>query len=222
MSGKPNRDLRELTETRLLEKYSATIEQTARTLIDCAPTYVDLEDLVQAGALGLLKAFRRTRAYQKNDDYLRTCIWGSLFDEVRRTAAVPREHLTRAHRASGKDRGPDGAPDDEQRLRTQRAVATAELVARGQSSSQDAEANESGFGTHDQAELAEARQLWALAEKAMNRLPQSERSVLLLYYLRGATMHEIGEVLGVSESRASQLHHIALARLKVRMRRFAS
>jgi RNA polymerase sigma factor for flagellar operon FliA len=183
---------RESPETRLLEKFGATIEQTARTLIDYAPTYVDLEDLVQAGTLGLLKAFRRARVRGTGDDeenYLRTRIWGSLFDEVRRTGAVPRELLTRQRRESGENR----EPAKERRLEAQ-----------------------------DQAELAQVRQLWTLAQKAINRLPQSERSVLLLFYLRGATMHEIGEVLGVSESRASQLHHAALARLRVRMRRFAS
>lgn len=190
MSSGRDRDVREResTETRLLEKYGAAIEQTARTLIDYAPTYVDLEDLLQAGALALLKASRRARVRRAGDDeenYLRTRIWGSLFDEVRRTAAVPRGLLTKLPRESEP-------------------------------------ANETRLDAQDQAELAQVRQLWALAREAIDRLPRSERSVVLLYYLRGATMHEIGEILGISESRASQLHHAGLARLRVRMRRFAS
>jgi RNA polymerase sigma factor for flagellar operon FliA len=183
---------REATETRLLEKYGATIEQTARRLIDYAPTYVDLEDLVQAGALGLLRASRGARIRQASDDedeYLRTRIWGSLFDEVRRTAAVPRGDLTKLRREP----------------------------------SEHAEAaEEPGHETQDQAELAQARQLWALAREAIDRLPHSERSVVLLHYLRDATIHEIGEILGITDCRASQLHHAALARLRVRMRRFSS
>ena len=194
MRSDRNRDVRgpEATETGLLEKYSATIEQTARRLIDYAPAYVDLEDLLQAGALGLLLASRRTRVRRAHDDedtYLRTRIWGSLFDEVRRTAAVPRALLT----GLGREPGDSCESAEEPRL-----------------------------DTHDQVELAQVGQLWALAREAIDRLPPAERSVVLLYYLRGVTMHEIGEILGVSECRASQLHHAALGRLRLRMRRFAS
>jgi RNA polymerase sigma factor for flagellar operon FliA len=56
----------------------------------------------------------------------------------------------------------------------------------------------------------------ALAE-AIRRLPERERLVIALYYYEELTLREIGEILGVTESRVSQLHTKAVLRLKVRL-----
>jgi RNA polymerase sigma factor for flagellar operon FliA len=56
-----------------------------------------------------------------------------------------------------------------------------------------------------------------LAE-AIRRLPERERIVIGLYYYEGLTLKEIGEVLGVTESRVSQLHTKAILRLKGRLK----
>jgi RNA polymerase sigma factor (sigma-70 family) len=74
---------------------------------------------------------------------------------------------------------------------------------------------------HDLAVTAEVDELWRLTERAIARLPRAERLVLLLYYLRGATKDEVARTLRLTQSRASQLHHSALGRLRLRMRRFA-
>jgi RNA polymerase sigma factor for flagellar operon FliA len=63
-------------------------------------------------------------------------------------------------------------------------------------------------------EVEEMRQILA---DAINRMPEREKIVLTLYYYEGLTLAEIGEVLGVTESRVSQLHTKAILRLKGRL-----
>jgi hypothetical protein len=85
-----------LTEKSVLHRYRRrTIERRAHLLIDFAPAHVEVEDLIQAGSLGLLLAFRQARTSRGGRDgverYLRTCSWGSLVDELRREGDVGRE-----------------------------------------------------------------------------------------------------------------------------------
>src|SRR5690349_4680150 len=57
-----------------------------------------------------------------------------------------------------------------------------------------------------------------LLERAIGELPERERQVLALYHFEELTMKEVGEVMGIGESRVSQIHTAALLRLRVRMR----
>ena len=221
-----SRELLELSEGRVLQEYRLTIERAARTFLGCTPNHVDLEDLVQAGSLALLEAFRRIRHSHANDHvdhYLRTRIWGSLFDEFRRTSTASRDVLAAMRRmhANGLELP---APRNDAHVRDNvRAVSTTRgQAARERRVRRRAEAGTWSSSPSDQAVLVEARQLLDLVEQAIERLPAAERMVLQLYYLRDVAMHDVGAILGVTESRASQLHHAALARLKVRMRRFAA
>ncbi|MGB4163441.1 MAG: sigma-70 family RNA polymerase sigma factor, partial [Bacillota bacterium] len=66
--------------------------------------------------------------------------------------------------------------------------------------------------------VAESSAIEILAE-AIDRLPERERLVISLYYQDGLTLREIGEVLGVTESRVSQLHAKAILRLRGRLTR---
>ena len=58
-----------------------------------------------------------------------------------------------------------------------------------------------------------------LFRSAIGGLPEKERLVVTLYYFEGLTMNEIGEVLGLTESRISQLHSKAALRMRARIRR---
>jgi len=71
-------------------------------------------------------------------------------------------------------------------------------------------------GPEPQAELAQTELKEALGE-AIARLPEREKLVVTLYYYEELTLREIGEVLGVTESRVSQLHTKAILRLKARL-----
>lgn len=77
-----------------------------------------------------------------------------------------------------------------------------------------------GPGDEDPAALADRKLLWQQSQRAMGRLSDQEQAVLLLHYLRGATTSEIAVIMGITESRVSQVHRRALECLRTRMRRF--
>jgi len=214
-----------LTEERVLHRYRRTIERRARLLIEFAPAHVEVEDLVQVGSLGLLRAFRRARTSRGGREgvgrYLRTCIWGSLVDELRRAGGVGREavrDLLARSRASeaGFSAEPASWP-----------ASSAPHASSDRVSNNDRNGLKAGRSVnnlrdeHDLAVTAEVDELWRLTERAIARLPRAERLVLSLYYLGGATMDEVARTLHFTQSRASQVHHNALERLRLRMRRFA-
>jgi RNA polymerase sigma factor for flagellar operon FliA len=204
-----------LTEEQVLRRYRGAIERSARRLATVAPTHLEIDDLLQAGAFGLLLAFRRARAsgdHGNVDRVLRTRMWGSLVDEVRRAGST-REI---AHRGGPGVRPASpalaGARDMPIHTADQGGSSGLRRTRRSVERVRD---------ERDHAVAIEIAQLWRLAQQAIARLPRAERLALVLYDLHGIPMHEVGRRLGVTQSRASQLRHDALARLRVRMRRFA-
>jgi len=71
----------------------------------------------------------------------------------------------------------------------------------------------------DPVAMLEAGERRALLARFVDKLPDRERQVLALYYHEELTMHEIGTVLGVTESRVSQIHSSAILRLQAALRR---
>jgi RNA polymerase sigma factor for flagellar operon FliA len=69
----------------------------------------------------------------------------------------------------------------------------------------------------DPAALLDVSEMRDTLADAIARLPEREKIVIALYYYDGLTLREIGEVLGVTESRVSQLHTKAILRLKGRL-----
>jgi RNA polymerase sigma factor for flagellar operon FliA len=69
----------------------------------------------------------------------------------------------------------------------------------------------------DPVSMFETEEIKDILAKAIERLPERERMVIALYYYEGLTLKEIGEVLGVTESRVSQLHTKAVLRLRARL-----
>jgi len=69
----------------------------------------------------------------------------------------------------------------------------------------------------DPVAMFETEEIKTILAKAIERLPERERMVIALYYYEGLTLKEIGEVLGVTESRVSQLHTKAVLRLRARL-----
>jgi RNA polymerase sigma factor FliA len=70
---------------------------------------------------------------------------------------------------------------------------------------------------HDPVEAFEVDEMKVLLADAVNRVPERERLVLTLYYYEGLTLSEIGDVLGVTESRACQIHTKAILQLRARL-----
>src|SRR5690606_13492516 len=69
----------------------------------------------------------------------------------------------------------------------------------------------------DPVEIAEDRELRRLLARAINTLPEREKTVVTLYYYEGLTLAEIGQVLGVTESRVSQIHTKSVLQLRAKL-----
>jgi RNA polymerase sigma factor for flagellar operon FliA len=222
---------------RLILTYAPLVKFVAGRVGSGLPSHVDDEDLMSYGLLGLIRAIERYDPGRevKFETYAIPRIRGAIIDELRAMDWVPRSVRGRAReieRAIGELEGRLGrAPTDEeiaQRLgltqeeldeslgeisRTS-VVALDELwsVSGGDQVSL-IDTLEDTTGPSPQSALAQTELKEAIGE-ALARLPEREKLVVTLYYYEELTLREIGEVLGVTESRISQLHTKAILRLK--------
>ena len=228
---------------RLILTYAPLVKYVAGRLGSGLPAHVDENDLVSYGLLGLIGAIERFDPGRdiKFETYAIARIKGSIIDELRALDWVPRSVRSRARdieRAIGElERKLHRAPTDEE-IAEKLGVTTEELddslseigrssiaaldelwtISSGGGGDQVAliDTIEDTQGPEPQSELAQTELKEALGE-AIARLPEREKLVVTLYYYEELTLREIGEVLGVTESRVSQLHTKAILRLKARL-----
>jgi RNA polymerase sigma factor FliA len=231
------------TRDRLILTYAPLVKYVAGRLGSGLPAHVDENDLVSYGLLGLIGAIERFDPDRdiKFETYAIARIKGSIIDELRAMDWVPRSVRSRARdieRAIGElERKLMRAPTDEE-IAEKLGVTTDELndslseigrssiaaldelwtISSGGGGDQVAliDTIEDTQGPEPQSELAQTELKEALGE-AIARLPEREKLVVTLYYYEELTLREIGEVLGVTESRVSQLHTKAILRLKARL-----
>ena len=229
---------------RLILTYAPLVKYVAGRLGSGLPAHVDENDLVSYGLLGLIGAIERFDPDRdiKFETYAIARIKGSIIDELRAIDWVPRSVRSRARdieRAIGElERKLMRAPTDEE-IAEKLGVTTEELddslseIGRSSIAALDElwtvssgggggdqvaliDTIEDTQGPEPQSELAATELKEALGE-AIARLPEREKLVVTLYYYEELTLREIGEVLGVTESRVSQLHTKAILRLKARL-----
>ena len=226
---------------RLILTYAPLVKFVAGRLGSGLPTHVDENDLVSYGLLGLIGAIERYDPDRdvKFETYAMARIKGSIIDELRAMDWVPRSIRARARdieRAMTQlEAKLHRAPTDEE-LADKIGITPQELeesltdIARSSIAALDEmwtvssggdqialiDTIEDTSGPEPQAALAQTELREALAE-AIARLPEREKLVVTLYYYEELTLREIGEVLGVTESRVSQLHTKAILRLKARL-----
>ena len=228
---------------RLILTYAPLVKYVAGRVGSGLPAHVDEEDLVSYGLLGLMGAIDRfdpTRDI-KFETFAIARIKGAIIDELRSLDWVPRSVRSRARdieRAMAElERTLHRAPTDEEiseklgmtvdelddsltDISRSSIAALDELWTISGSSGGDAVALidtiEDTTGPDPQGALAQTELREALGE-AIARLPEREKLVVTLYYYEELTLREIGDVLGVTESRVSQLHTKAILRLKARL-----
>ncbi len=226
---------------RLILTYAPLVKYVAGRLGSGLPAHVDESDLVSYGLLGLISAIERYDPERdiKFETYAMARIKGAIIDELRALDWVPRSVRSRAReieRAIAELESRLGrAPTDEE-IAAKIGISTDELEESltdiSRSSIAALDELWSGSGEGDQVSLldtiedtsgprpAEALDETELREAladAIARLPEREKLVVTLYYYEELTLREIGEVLGVTESRVSQLHTKAVLRLKARL-----
>jgi RNA polymerase sigma factor FliA len=227
---------------RLILTYAPLVKYVAGRLGSGLPAHVDEGDLVSYGLLGLIGAIERydpTRDI-KFETYAIARIKGAIIDELRAMDWVPRSVRARArqieraiaeleaklHRAPTDEEIAQKVGIDVDELEeslteiSRSSIAALDELWTISSSGGDQVALidtiEDTQGPEPQSALAQTELKEALGE-AIARLPEREKLVVTLYYYEELTLREIGEVLGVTESRVSQLHTKAILRLKARL-----
>jgi RNA polymerase sigma factor FliA len=227
---------------RLILTYAPLVKYVAGRLGSGLPAHVDEGDLVSYGLLGLIGAIERYDPDRdvKFETYAIARIKGSIIDELRAMDWVPRSVRSRAReieRAIADLESKLGrAPTDEEiaaklglsqeeldeslsEISRSSIAALDELwTVQGSSGDQVAliDTIEDTQGPEPQTALDQSEVKEMIAD-AISRLPEREKLVITLYYYEELTLREIGEVLGVTESRVSQLHTKAILRLKARL-----
>jgi RNA polymerase sigma factor for flagellar operon FliA len=227
---------------RLILTYAPLVKYVAGRLGSGLPAHVDEGDLVSYGLLGLIGAIERfdpTRDI-KFETYAISRIKGAIIDELRALDWVPRSVRARARdieRAIAELEAKLGRAPDDDEIAAKVGITVEELenslteISRSSIAALDElwpmsgeggdqvsllDTIEDTDGPNPQDALAQTELREALGE-AIARLPEREKLVVTLYYYEELTLREIGEVLGVTESRVSQLHTKAILRLKSRL-----
>ena len=227
---------------RLVVAYSPLVKYVSGRMASGLPAHVDEADLISYGLSGLINAIDRFEPAReiKFETYAITRIKGAIIDELRALDWVPRSVRARAreiervhaklehklHRTPSDDemaRELNVSTDEFQeqlvRISNSTVVALDELWAVSDSSGDAV----SLLDTLHDPDAPDPQQMLAQSEikdrlaDAIAALPEREKLVIALYYYENLTLREIGEVLGVTESRVSQLHTKAVLRLKVRL-----
>jgi RNA polymerase sigma factor FliA len=227
---------------RLILTYAPLVKYVAGRLGSGLPAHVEEGDLVSYGLLGLIGAIERFDPDRdiKFETYAIARIKGSIIDELRSMDWVPRSVRARARdieRAiTDLESRLTRAPTDEEIAAklgiteeefqdslleiSRSSIAALDELWASPGSSGDAVALidtiEDPTAAEPQSAMAHTELREALGE-AISRLPEREKLVVTLYYYEELTLREIGEVLGVTESRVSQLHTKAVLRLKARL-----
>lgn len=219
----------------LIVHYSALVKFVAGRLgIGNHPT-VDAGDLVSAGIFGLIDAIERFDPEQGHrfENFAAPRIRGAIYDGLRALDWVPRSVRSRARQIesaiSDFEHG-EGRSPSEHELASALRITIDELADWVSSVASttigpldralDAGAEPSPLHGDDPLQppaMLEARELRAAMRRELRRLPEREKLVLGLYFQEGLTLAEIGEVLGVSESRVSQIRITAVMHLRARL-----
>ncbi|WP_323752100.1 RNA polymerase sigma factor FliA [Marinobacter sp.] len=218
----------------LIEDQAPLVKKIALHLMARLPASVQLEDLMQAGMIGLLEAAQRYSSGKGAtfETYAGIRIRGAMVDEIRKGDWVPRSVHRNARRISAaiktvEDRTGREALDSE--VADELGIELAEYHSSladansGRLFSLD-ELNESGELPIEEQEASDnpldgisAGAFQRSLAEAIEALPEKEKLVLSLYYQEELNLKEIGAVLGVSESRVSQIHSQAALRLRGRL-----
>ena len=219
----------------LVERHASLVKRIAHHLLARLPASVLVDDLIQAGMIGLLEASRNFDGTKgaSFETFAGIRIRGSMLDEIRKGDWTPRsvhkngraitEAINQVERETGRDaRDFDVAEklhvsiDQYHQMLTE--VNVGKIIGiEDLGVTDDVIADERSKGSDTPFEdLLQGSFQKALAH-AITTLPEREAIVLSLYYDEELNLREIGEVLDVSESRVSQIHSQAMLKLKSRM-----
>jgi RNA polymerase sigma factor for flagellar operon FliA len=223
---------------RLLNESLPEVRYIARRIHDRLPSHVPFEDLVHAGIIGLIDAVDKfdPRKNVQLKSYARFRIRGAILDGLRQMDWSPRKlrrqarGIEEANRELAAELG--RAPSEpelatrlglrleefQQLLGELRGLDLGSLQAQSEESGgEDTAAAVASRPEEDPFQITLRAEMRTMLTQAIDELDEKERQVLGLYYLEELTMKEVGVLLGIGESRVSQIHTSALIRLRSRL-----
>ena len=229
-------------EERLLLEHLPIVRFLARRIHERLPQHVEIEDLISAGVVGLMDAFTKFDPRKKVQfrSYAQFRIRGAILDSLRTLDWSPRD-LRRKGRAVEKAigllTGQLGRSPTEMEIAAELGLSLEDYhgllgdlkgleigtlnVEHSEDSGEEELAYVPGRSDEDPLFCCLRGELKEKLVEAIDRLPERERLVMTLYYYEELTMREIGQALGVVESRVSQIHSSAVVYLRAALRDFA-
>ncbi len=219
-------------------EFTPLVKRIAYHMMTKLPASVQVDDLIQAGMIGLLDAIKRYEgSYGRQfESYASQRIRGAILDELREADWLPRSMRKKMRDVETTIRKLEqdlGHPPSEQELADELEISLneyhkilqnargAQLIYYEDFQKDDEDPFLDRFCVDSGGDPLEAlldENLRALLIKAIDNLPPREKQVMGMHYEQEMNLREIGEVMGVSESRVCQLHTQAVSRLRSRMR----
>lgn len=227
-----------LDKDQAVTQFAPMVKRIAYHLMARLPSSVQVDDLIQAGLIGLLDAVSHFDGSQgaQFETYAVQRVRGAMLDELRHADWLPRnvrKNMRMIEAAMHKVEQRLGHHPTEQELADELHVPLAQyqqmlMDGRGHQLLyyEDFQDSEDGDfferyatnGRSDPLDMIQDQRFRAMVVSAIDTLPEREKTVMGLYYEQELNLKEIGQILGVSESRVCQLHGQAVARLRSRLR----
>ena len=221
-----------------LKEYAPLVKRIAHHMMLKLPGSVEVDDLIQAGMMGLLDAASRYDELRGAmfETYAAQRIRGAMLDELRGADWLPRSlrrDMRRIETAISRLQQKLGKAPSETEIAKELGVALPEyqqMLQEGRGAQLLYYEDFHGEGDDDfferfefscdsnPLELLQDGRFRAALVEAIERLPERERQMMGMHYEQDMNLREIGEVMGVSESRVCQLHSQAVARLRTSMK----
>ena len=223
----------------VVEQYAYLIKKVAYKIVARLPANVEMDDLMSAGVIGLIDAAEKFDPSKSRNfkSYAEIRIRGAMIDELRSLDWVPRSVRQKganieavAHELAGRLCRPAteieiatemGLPIDAYHSLVDRAravsVVSYEDLGTNGDDKRDFLACVPDPNAADPEACSQKTDQRQFIMRAIQKLPKRQRVVLLLYYFEDLNLKEIGSILGVTESRISQIHSAAVKQLRVNL-----
>ncbi len=221
------------------KQYAPLVRRIAHQMVAKLPANVEVDDLIQAGMIGLMDAVGRYEASQGTqfEVYAASRIRGAMLDELRASDWMPRsarksqrEIENAIHRVEQRLRRP--AQESEIARELNISVAEYQELLSEARGAQLIYFDDLGGGDNDEDYLerhlpqTDSEPMRILGDKrfrlalveAIENLPEREKLLMSMYYEQDLNLREIGAVMGVTESRVCQLHSQAVSRLRAKLK----
>ncbi len=238
-AGPPKDDLER--RNALVVEHLSLVKYVASRIATRLPSHVELDDLVNAGIIGLMDAIDKFDYSRKIKfkTYAEFRVKGAILDELRALDWMPRstrQKATRLEKAYNELEQLFGRPASDDEVVSHLGITHDEfqtmlVEARGVSLISIEELRSDNDDSADRnllecladpddlspADIVNMDQIYQIVSDAIDQLPEKERLVVSLYYYDEMTMKEIGRIMEITESRVSQIHTKAILRLRSRL-----